>query len=138
MQPDFDLLEKELVYKASRSGGAGGQNVNKVSTKIELNFDLVNSVALSEEQKLMISEKLAARITNDGILQIIAQTERTQLKNKKVALTRFRELIASCFVVQKVRKPSQIKKVVKEKRKEAKQRQSALKSNRRKDFGQEI
>jgi len=137
MHVNIEHLERELVYKASRSGGAGGQNVNKVSTKIELNFDVLNSSILSEEEKLIISEKLNSRITNDGVLQVISQSERTQLKNKKVALNRFRELIRSCFVVKKVRRPSQIKKMVKEKRKVAKQHQSKLKSSRKKGFGED-
>ena len=101
MKPLKHLLESEITFKTSRSGGSGGQHVNKVSTKVELDFDVVNSKILTDEQKDIITNKLAARITVEGILQVICQTERSQLRNKIAAIAKFHELIDWCFVVIK-------------------------------------
>ena len=96
MKPDIHLLYTELTFKTSRSGGSGGQNVNKVSTKVLLEFDVVNSKVLEEVQRETIQEKLANKINSEGILQIVSQTERTQLKNKKIAVDKFKLLITNC------------------------------------------
>ncbi len=111
-----ELLDTEITYKTSRSGGAGGQHVNKVSTKVELIFNVSASKLLNEEQIALISEKLIKRLDSEGALHVIVQTERSQLRNKKIALEKFHELIAKCFVVQKKRKPSKVPRSVKEKR----------------------
>ena len=134
MIPNLELLITEISFKTSRSGGAGGQHVNKVSTKVELDFDIKNSHILTEDQKELILQKLATKVTTDGVLQIIAQSERSQLRNKKIALEKFREIIASCFFVPKKRKPSKIPKAVKEKRLRTKKLKAELKKRRRKDF----
>ena len=110
------LLDTEIIYKTSRSGGAGGQHVNKVSTKVELIFRVSDSKLLNEEQRIIILEKLSKRLDAEGALHVIVQTERSQLRNKKIALEKFHELIAQCFIVQKKRKPSKVPKAVKEKR----------------------
>ena len=86
MKPDLHLLETEFSFKTSRSGGAGGQHVNKVSTKVELDFNIAESKSLTDEQKEFLLEKLGSKLTNDGILQIISQSERSQLGNKKLSL----------------------------------------------------
>src|ERR1035438_4233387 len=88
-------FSKEIIYRASRSGGAGGQNVNKVSTKVELSFDVLNSSILSDEEKLLMTEKLSAKINQEGILKITSQTERTQLGNKEVVTEKFYKLLRS-------------------------------------------
>lgn len=131
MKPNIAGLETEITFKTSRSGGSGGQHVNKVSSKVELNFDPGASHFLTEEQRSAILEKLAPRISTEGILQIVVQTERSQLRNKKIALDKFRELIESCFIVRKKRKPTKIPKAVIEKRLLAKKRKAEIKKNRK-------
>jgi ribosome-associated protein len=110
------LLDVEITYKTSRSGGAGGQHVNKVSTKVELIFNVSASKILDDVQKELIAEKLNKRLDSEGVLHVIVQSERSQLRNKKIALEKFHELIILCFVVQKKRKPSKVPRAVKEKR----------------------
>jgi ribosome-associated protein len=130
----MENLLAEVSFKTSRSGGSGGQHVNKVSTKVELDFDVLESKALTDEEKALISEKLASRLTSDGILQVISQSERSQLRNKKVALEKFQELIQACFIVPKKRKPSKVPRRVKEKRLFTKKMKAEIKKLRRKDF----
>ena len=134
MKPLKHLLESEFTFKTSRSGGSVGQHVNKVSTKVELDFDVVNSKILTDEQKDIITNKLAARITVEGILQVICQTERSQLRNKIAAIAKFHELIDACFVVIKKRKATKVSKAVKERRLLAKKRNAEIKKLRRNDF----
>lgn len=134
MIPDVENLISEVKFKTSRSGGAGGQHVNKVSTKVELDFDVEGSKILSDEQKEIIQQKLSARLTTDGILQIISQSERSQLRNKKVTLDKFQEIISACFVIQKKRRPSRVPRAVKEKRLLNKKMKAEIKKLRKKDF----
>ena len=107
-------LENELKFLAVRSGGKGGQNVNKVSTKIELYLDVNNSTVLTEEEKLLIISKLKTRVSSDGILRIVSQTERSQLQNKIIAKKKFFDLLAQAFKKEKKRRktnPSKASKI---------------------------
>lgn len=99
-------LLKEFKFITSRSGGAGGQHVNKVSTKVELRFHIENSQALKNEEKTLITEKLQNRINNNGYLQITCQTERSQIRNKERCINKFFELISKCLIKPKHRKAS--------------------------------
>ncbi len=122
----------ELQFKAVRSSGAGGQNVNKVSSKIILIFNLETSQAFTEEEKTRIAQKLANRISNDGLLQIQADEDRSQLKNKKIAINRFLEMISSALVIVKPRTATKIPKSVIKKRLKDKRSLSQIKQNRQK------
>lgn len=123
-------LDNEFVFKTSRSGGKGGQNVNKVSTKVELCFDVLNSALLDEDKKRLVLDKLKNRISKDGILSVIAQSDRSQLKNKQIAIEKFYELLAKALYVPKKRKASKPSKAAKEKRLESKKRRGERKRDR--------
>lgn len=123
-------FEKELQFQASRSGGAGGQNVNKVATKVELRFDVQHSELLTEEEKAIIQEKLANRINNEGYLQVVCQTERTQLRNKETCIDRFYELLRQALTKQKKRTATKPSRASVRKRLEGKKHQGEKKSNR--------
>lgn len=127
--PVTELLT-ELTFKTSRSGGKGGQNVNKVSTKVELNFDVIKSSFLDEETKELLQEKWKNRLTKEGVLQLVSQSERTQLGNKRVVLEKFQVMYAEAFQKQKPRKATKIPKSVIEKRLQVKKRRAEIKKNR--------
>jgi ribosome-associated protein len=130
----IEQLKGEFKFKTSRSGGKGGQNVNKVSSKVELDFDVLNSAFLTEEQKILLYKKLAARINKDGVLQVISQTDRSQLGNKEIAIESFGLLIQNALKPEKKRKPTKPSKGAKERRIETKKKHSEKKQYRRKDF----
>lgn len=123
-------FENELQFQASRSGGAGGQNVNKVATKVELRFHVQQSALLTEEEKALVQEKLANRISNEGYLQVVCQTERTQLRNKETCISRFYELLRQALTKQKKRTATRPSRASVRKRLEGKKRQADKKSNR--------
>ncbi|MES2555490.1 MAG: alternative ribosome rescue aminoacyl-tRNA hydrolase ArfB [Bacteroidota bacterium] len=124
-------LSSEITVKTSRSGGKGGQHVNKVSTKVELAFDLVNTQLLTEDQKALLLERLSGKLTKEGILLIVSQSERTQLGNKRVATAKLIELLEKNLIVEKKRKPTKVPKSVIEKRLIAKKRRGEIKKFRR-------
>jgi len=129
---DAVKIISELNFKAVRSNGAGGQNVNKVSSKVVLSFDLPNSLCLSEEEKALLLEKLKTKLTLEGILILNCDEDRSQLKNKEIVTKRFLKLIQNALVVPKKRKPTKIPRSVIEKRIKAKRNTSEIKQNRKK------
>ena len=106
-------LQKEITYKTSRSGGKGGQNVNKVSSKVELLFAVETSALFTDEEKLLLTEKLQNRLNKDGDIQVICDEERSQYLNKEKALERLIGLLIRALQVQKVRRPTKVSKAAK-------------------------
>lgn len=132
---ETEKIISELQYKAVRSSGAGGQNVNKVSSKVVLSFDLKNSQALSEEEKALLENKLATRLTSEQILILNCDEDRSQLKNKAIVTKRFLDIITAGLQVPKIRKVTKIPKSVIRKRIKDKKNLSDIKKSRRKpDF----
>lgn len=121
----------ELQFKAVRSSGAGGQNVNKVSSKVVLSFDLKNSQALSVEEKTLLQTKLASRLTSENILILNCDEDRSQFKNKAIVIKRFLDIITAGLVVPKIRKATKIPKSVIRKRIKDKIFLSEIKKSRR-------
>ena len=128
---EIDKITSELSFKAVRSSGAGGQNVNKVSSKVVLTFDLKNSQALTDEEKLLIETKLSSRLTTDAVLILNCDEDRSQFRNKEIVIKRFLELIKNALFVLKERKPTKVPKSVIRKRIKDKKNISEVKKNRR-------
>jgi ribosome-associated protein len=129
---ETDKLLSELNYKAVRSSGAGGQNVNKVSSKVVLSFDLANSQAFEEAEKELLFTKLANKLSNENLFILNCDEDRSQRKNKEIVTKRFLEIIKKALVIPKKRKATRIPRSVIEKRIKAKRNTSEIKQNRRK------
>ncbi|GGG38847.1 alternative ribosome rescue aminoacyl-tRNA hydrolase ArfB [Bizionia arctica] len=128
---DENALIAELTFKAIRSSGAGGQHVNKVSSKVVLNFDLTNSLVLSEDRKTLLSKNLASRLTKDGVLILNSDESRSQHKNKELVIKRFLELIKEGLKKPKRRRPTKVPRSAKLKRLSKKKQQADKKANRK-------
>lgn len=123
-------LINEVVYKTSRSGGAGGQNVNKVETKVQLYFDINASKTLTLEQKSILLQKLSNRINQEGILSLSSDATRSQLTNKEKVTDRFCELIEKALQPEKERKKTKIPETAQLERLKTKKIQSERKADR--------
>lgn len=129
---DREKIITELTFKAVRSSGAGGQNVNKVSSKVVLGFNVPVSQSLSDEEKLLVQTRLASRLTDEGVLILQCDEDRSQLRNKDIVIKRFFLVMDAALKVDKIRKPTKIPRSVIKKRIEGKRRLSDKKQNRRK------
>ena len=127
-------LQKEIFYKTSRSGGKGGQNVNKVSSKVELLFSVSNSALFSDEEKALLNDKLQSRFNKDGLVQVICDEERSQYLNKEKAIERLIVLLTKALHVPKIRKAIKVSKAAKAARLDSKRMNSLKKEGRKKSL----
>lgn len=128
---DVEALISELTYKAVRSSGSGGQNVNKVASKVVLYFNLEASSILNEEEKAQLKEFFSNRLNKQGILILNSDESRSQFRNKAIVTQRFVDLIYEGLKEEKERKPTKIPKAVKRKRLENKRKNADKKANRK-------
>jgi ribosome-associated protein len=131
VSPDLRVPLAELEFRASRSGGPGGQHVNTSSTRIEVWWDIGASPTLTEEQRARLLQRLATRLDGEGRLRIVASASRSQLRNREAASERLREVVAAGLAVAKPRKRTKPSRAAKAARLEAKRRRSATKRERR-------
>jgi ribosome-associated protein len=117
----------ELEFRVSRSSGPGGQGVNTTDSRVELRFDLAGSPSLSAEDKELAARRLRGRLSQDGILRVVAQTQRSQLANRRAAVERFAELLAAALAVPRARRPTRPSRAATARRVAAKQRRAATK-----------
>jgi ribosome-associated protein len=137
VSPALQLPLAELEYRASRSGGPGGQHVNTSSTRVEVWWDVAASPSLSEEQRQRLLARLASRLDGAGRLRLVSSGSRSQLRNREEVTERLRELVARALVVPKVRKRTRPSRAAKAARLEQKRRRAALKRDRRRPRGDE-
>jgi ribosome-associated protein len=144
--PDTPFLEvspalrvplAELDFRASRSGGPGGQHVNTSSTRVEVWWDVAGSPAVTEEQRRRLLARLASRLDGSGRLRLVSSGSRSQLRNREEVTERLREMVAQALVVPKPRKRTRPSRAQKAARLESKRRRSATKRDRRAPRGEE-
>lgn len=128
---DKDILQSELQFKAVRSSGAGGQNVNKVASKVELIFDLENSMGLADHEKGLLKKTIGNRLTKEDVLVLHCEESRSQHKNKTLVIQRFFDLLKHGLIIPKKRIPTKTPRAVVKKRLKAKRKVSDKKSNRK-------
>ena len=128
----YERLKSELVFSVARSSGPGGQNVNKVNSKVILKLDVPTSQLLTVDEKVLLFKKLKTKITDDGVLAVTSQEARSQLDNKRTAILKFDKLLAQAFTKKKPRKATKPGKGAIQKRIDSKKSQSEKKQWRKK------
>ncbi len=123
-------FRNELQFVTSRSGGAGGQHVNKVETKVQLKYDITNSRVINDEEKALLLEKLKLKTDQEGVLQLQSQEKRSQIQNKELVIRKFEDLLRRAFHKKRIRKATKPGKGAIEKRLKAKKNQAEKKANR--------
>lgn len=126
----LSIPDDEIDFTFTRSSGPGGQKVNKTSTRVTLYFDVEGSPGLTDAERARIRQRLATRISKDGMLRVVSQKHRTQTANRRAALERFAELLQEALKPKRKRKPSRIPNAVKEERLKAKRHRSRIKRER--------
>ena len=126
----IEISEGSIVFKFSRSGGPGGQSVNKVNTRVTVLFDVANCESFSDEQKKRVLARLSTRANKDGVIRVVSQKFRTQKANRRVAIERLCELLREALRKKPVRKKTKVPEAVKRRRLEEKKRRSMLKRQR--------
>ncbi len=114
--PSVEILYPEFIFSASRSSGPGGQNVNKVNSKVTLEWSVSQSALLSEDEKLVVQRVLGSYINKDGFLQLTSQEARSQLQNKDAVVKKLQQLLVKAFTKKKVRRPTKPSRAAKQKR----------------------
>ncbi len=133
--PALSLPLDELDYRASRSGGPGGQHVNTSSTRVEVSWDVAGSPSLTDEQRTRLLTRLASRLDSGGRLRLVSSGSRSQLRNREEVTERLREVVAAGLIIPKARKRTKPSRAAKAARLEAKRRRSATKQERRRRPG---
>lgn len=128
------IPRSELQYRASRSGGPGGQHVNTSSTRIELLWDVEHSAAVTDEARDRLREKLSARLDAQGLVRVVASDNRSQAQNREAAEARLADLVRRALIIPKPRKKTKPSKAAKEKRLDAKKKNAERKRMRRADY----
>ncbi len=125
------IRDDELTFRTSRSSGPGGQNVNKLNTRVAVLFDVAGSPGLSEEQKQQVRSRLATRIDKQGVLQVVSQKHRSQEANRQAAVERLQELLREALTPEPIRRRTRVPAGARERRLQEKKRRGMLKRQRR-------
>jgi ribosome-associated protein len=128
------IASHELSFQTSRSGGPGGQNVNKLETRVELLFDVRQSHSLTEKQRAILTENLRSKLDSDGVLHVVSQESRSQWQNKQTAIEKFAQMLRSALKPRKKRVATKPTRAAKEKRLKFKKHKSEKKQLRKKSY----